>query len=93
MADISSIPQAKLLMLLQWILDKIGLFDTSSRTNNRGSKDGYKFIIKINLRVEITGFTQFVEVQCKQTKQYNQLFRRIIPKYKYTDLILARCLG
>ena len=43
----------------------------SSRTNNRRSKGGYKIIIKINSRVEITGFTQFDEVQ--YNKQSNTL--------------------
>ncbi len=40
-----------------------GPFEESSRTNNRRSMDGYKFIIKINFRVKITIFTRFEEVK------------------------------
>ncbi len=34
--------------LLQWTLDTTRFFDTSCRTNNRRSKECYKFIIKIS---------------------------------------------
>ncbi len=52
-------------------------FEENSRTNDRRSKGGFKFIIKINFRVEMTIFTQFDEVQYNKQCNMNK-FRRII---------------
>ncbi len=48
------------------------------------------FIIKITLEWKLQDLHNLT---VQQTRPYDELFRRLIPKHKYTDIVLTRCLG